>query len=96
MNIQILLRQINKRSPRLRLTTRSVSGGGGRLSFSRYGPLDLASPDQSWTFSHGRREECCPRNICSGCYIFDNGDSYPRLDSDVDKVVWLLFRGKLL
>jgi hypothetical protein len=74
----------------------SVNGGGGRLSFSRYGPSDLASSDQSWAFSHGRREECCPHNICPGCYIFDKGDSYPRLASDIDKIVRLLFLGILV
>jgi hypothetical protein len=52
--------------------------------------------DQSWTFSHGRREEYCSRNICHGCYIFDNGDSYTQLASDVDKTVRLRFLGILL
>jgi hypothetical protein len=74
----------------------SVNGGGGRLSFSRYGPLDLASSDQSWDFSHCRREECCPHNICPGRYVFDKGDSYPRLASDIDKIVRLLFLGILV
>jgi hypothetical protein len=73
-----------------------VNGGGRRLSFSRYGPLDLASLDQSWPFSHGRREKYCPCNICHGCYVFDNGDSYSRLASDVDKDVRLFSPGILV
>jgi hypothetical protein len=51
--------------------------------------LDLASLDQSWIFSHGRREEYYPRNNFPGCYVLDNGDSYSRLPSDVDQVVQL-------
>jgi hypothetical protein len=35
-------------------------------------------------------------NICSGCYVFDNGDSYLWLTNDVDKVVQLLFPGILM
>jgi hypothetical protein len=73
-----------------------VNGGGGRSNFSRYGPSNLASPDQFWTFSHGRREEYCPRNICLGCYVFDNDDSYSRLASNIDKAVRLLFSGILV
>jgi hypothetical protein len=73
-----------------------INGDGGRSSFCRYGPLDLTSPDQYWTFSDGRREEYCPRNICPGCYVFDNGDSYSRLASDIGKAVWLLFPGILM
>jgi hypothetical protein len=52
-----------------------VNGGIKRLKFSRYGSLDLASPDRSWIFSHGRREEYYPRNNFPGCYVLDNGDS---------------------
>jgi hypothetical protein len=74
----------------------NVNGGGGRLSFFRYGPSDLASLDQSWPFSHGRREKYCPRNICPGCYVFDNGDSYSWLASDVDKDVRLFSPGILV
>jgi hypothetical protein len=69
----------------------SVNCRGGRLSLSRYDPSYLASLDQSWTFSHGCHEKYCPRNICPGCYVCDNGDSYSRFTSDVDKAVWLLF-----
>jgi hypothetical protein len=57
--------------------------------------LDLASPDRSWIFSHGRREEYYPRNNFPGCYVLDNGDSYSRFPSDVDQVVWL-FRPDIL
>jgi hypothetical protein len=66
-----------------------VNGSVGRLKFSRYGSSDLASPDQSWIFSHGRCEEYYPRNNLPGCYVLDNGDSYSRLPSDVDQVVRL-------
>jgi hypothetical protein len=62
-----------------------------RLKFSRYGPSDLASPDQFWICSYGCREDVCPRNICPGCYVVDNGDSYFRLPSDVNQAVRLLF-----
>jgi hypothetical protein len=61
----------------------------GRLKFSRYGSSDLASPDQSWTFSHGRREEYYPCNNFPSCYVLDNGDSYSRFPSDIDQVVRL-------
>ena len=30
-------------------------------------------------------------NICSGCYVLDKCDSYPRLSSDVDQAVRLFF-----
>jgi hypothetical protein len=66
-----------------------VNGGVGRLNSIRYGPSDLALPDRFWIFSLGCREENYPRSICPGGYILDNGDSYPRLPSDVDQVVWL-------
>ena len=56
-----------------------VNGGFGRLSLSRYGSLDLASPDQYWIISHGCHEEVCPRNIYPGYYVFGNGDSFSRL-----------------
>jgi hypothetical protein len=39
------------------------------------------------SFSLGRCEENYPRSIYPGGYIPDNGDSYPRLPSDVDQVV---------
>jgi hypothetical protein len=32
-----------------------------------------------------------PRNICSGYYALNNSDSYSRLPSDVNQVVWFLF-----
>jgi hypothetical protein len=44
-----------------------VNGGIGRLNFSWYGSSDLSSPNQSRIFSHGFRENVCPRNICPGC-----------------------------
>jgi hypothetical protein len=47
-------------------------------------------------FSDGRHEEYCPRNICLICYIFDNGNSYSWLASDIDKAVRLLFLGILV
>jgi hypothetical protein len=72
-----------------------VSASVGRSTFSRYGPSDLALPDQFWIFSHGCREEYYHRNICSGCYVLDNGDSCSRLPSDVDQAVPLLFLGIL-
>jgi hypothetical protein len=67
----------------------SVNDRVGRLKFSRYGSSDLASPDQSWIFSHGRREKYYPRNSFPDCYVFDNGDSYSQLFSDIDQVVRL-------
>jgi hypothetical protein len=66
-----------------------VNGGVGGLNSFRYGPSDLASLDRFWIFSLGRREENYPRSICPGCYVLDNGDSFPRLPSDVDQVVRL-------
>jgi hypothetical protein len=66
-----------------------VNGGVGRLNSVRYGPSDLTSPDRFWIFSLGCREENYPRSICPGGYILDNGDSYPRLPSDVNQVVRL-------
>jgi hypothetical protein len=73
-----------------------VNDGVWRLKLYRYGPSDLALPDQSWIFSHGCREDVCPRNICSDCYILDNGDLYSWLSNDVDQTVWLLFHGILV
>jgi hypothetical protein len=67
-----------------------------RLKFSRYGPSDLASPDQFWICSYGCREDVCPCNICPGCYVVNNGDSYFQLPSDVDQAVRLLFPGILV
>ena len=63
-----------------------VNGGFGRLSLSRYGSSDLASPDQSWIVSHACREEDCPRNICPGYYVLDNGDSFSRLPTTSTKL----------
>jgi hypothetical protein len=57
--------------------------------------LDLASPDRSWIFSHGRREDYYPRNNFPGCYVLDNGGSYSRLPSNIDQVV-RLFRPDIL
>jgi hypothetical protein len=73
-----------------------VSGSVGRSTFSRYGPSDLASPDQSWIFSHGCREEYYPRNICLGCYILGKGDSCSRLSNNIDQAVRLFFPGILV
>jgi hypothetical protein len=42
-------------------------------------------------FSHGCCEEDYPRNICPGCYVLDNGESYTRLSSDIDQAVRSLF-----
>jgi hypothetical protein len=73
-----------------------VNGGAVRLQFFRYGLQDLASPDRFWIISPGCREEGYSRNICPNCYVFDNGDSYYRLSSDVDKAVRFLFPGILV
>jgi hypothetical protein len=62
----------------------------------RYDLQDLAPPDRFWIVSHGYREEGYPHNIYPDCYVFDNGDSYSRLSSDVDKAVWFLFPGILV
>jgi hypothetical protein len=56
-----------------------------------YGSSDLASPDRSWIFSHGFRDEYYLRNNFPGCYVLDNGDSCSRLPSDIDQAVRLLF-----
>jgi hypothetical protein len=66
-----------------------VNDGVGRLNSFRYGPSDLALPDRFWIFSLGCREENYPRSICPSGYILDNGDSYPRLPSNIDQVVRL-------
>jgi hypothetical protein len=68
-----------------------VNGGIGGLQLSRYGSSDLSSLEQCWIFSHRCRKEDYPRAICLGCYVFDNGDSYSRLSSDVDQAVQLIF-----
>jgi hypothetical protein len=68
-----------------------VNGGAVRLPLFRYGLQDLASSDWFWIVSPVCREEGYPRNICPDCYVFDNGDSYSRLSSDVDKAVRFLF-----
>jgi hypothetical protein len=68
-----------------------VNGGAIRLQFFRYSLQDLASSDQFWIVSPGCRKKGYPRNICPDCYVFDNGDSYSRLSSDVDKAVRFLF-----
>jgi hypothetical protein len=73
-----------------------VNGGAVRLQFFRYSLQDLASPDRFWIVSPGCREEVYPCNICPACYVFDNGDSYSRLSSDVDKAVRFLFFGILV
>ena len=70
---------------RRRDTLPDVNGGFERLSLSRYGSSDLASPDQSWIVSHGCREEVCPRIIYPGYYIFGNGDSFSRLPTTSTK-----------
>lgn len=58
--------------------------------------MNLASPDRSRIFSYGYHEDVCPRNICPGYYILDNGDSYSRVPGDVDQAVQLLFHGILV
>jgi hypothetical protein len=68
-----------------------VNDGAVRLPFFRYDLQDLASPDRFWIVSPACREEGYPRNICPDCYVFDNGDLYSRLSSDVDKAVRFLF-----
>jgi hypothetical protein len=68
-----------------------VNGGLERSQFSRYGPLDLASPDRFWIFCLCCRGEDYPRSFCPGCYVLDNGDSYSRLSIDDDKASRLLF-----
>jgi hypothetical protein len=68
-----------------------VNGGVERLKFCRYEPSDLASLYQFWIYSHGCHEEVCPRNICPGCYVLDNGDSYFWFPNNIDEAVWLLF-----
>jgi hypothetical protein len=68
-----------------------INDGAVRLQFYRYGFPDHASPDQFWILSPGCREKGYPCNICPGYYVFDNGDSYYQLPSDVDKVVRFLF-----
>ena len=71
-----------------------VNGGAVRLNLSSFVPSDFASSDRFWIFSYGCHEDC-PCNICPGCYVLDNGDSYSRLPSDVDQVV-RLFRPDIL
>jgi hypothetical protein len=73
-----------------------VPGSIGRSIFSRYGPLNLASPDRLWIFSRGCRDEYCSCNICPSCYVLNNGDSCSQLSSDVDQAVRLLFPGILV
>jgi hypothetical protein len=68
-----------------------VNGGLERSQFSRYGPLDLASPDRFWIFCLCCRGEDYPRSFCPGCYVLDNGDSYSRLSINVDKADQFLF-----
>jgi hypothetical protein len=48
-------------------------------------------PDWFWIVSPDCREKDYPRNIYLDCYVFDNGDSYSQLSSDVDKAVRFLF-----
>jgi hypothetical protein len=73
-----------------------VNGGVIKLQFYGYGLSDLASPDHFWILSPGCREEGYPCNICPDCYVFDNGHSYFRLPSDIDKAVRFLFPGMLV
>jgi hypothetical protein len=68
-----------------------VNGGAIRLQFFRYGLQDAASPYRFWIISPGCCEEGYLCNICPDCYIFDNGDSYSRLSSDIDKAIRFLF-----
>jgi hypothetical protein len=68
-----------------------VNGGVRRLNSFMYGPSDLASPDRFWIFSLGRREKNYPQNICCGCYVPGNGDSYSRLPTEVNQVVQLFY-----
>jgi hypothetical protein len=63
----------------------------GRSNFFSYGLFDLALPDRSWMVFPDCREEVCPCNTYPGCYIFDNGDSYSWLPSDIDQVVRFIF-----
>jgi hypothetical protein len=39
----------------------------------------------------GHPKEVCFRNICLGCYLLDNGDSYSRLSDDIDLAVQFVF-----
>jgi hypothetical protein len=73
-----------------------VSDGVGRSNFSRYGLSDLTLPDRSWMIFVGCHEKVFSRKIYPGCYVLDNGDSYSRLASDVDQVVWFIFPGILV
>jgi hypothetical protein len=68
-----------------------VNSGVGRLEFSRYEPLDLCSSCRFWIFSHGCCDDICSCNVYPAYYVIDNGDSYSRLPTDVDRAVWLLF-----
>jgi hypothetical protein len=77
---------IQRREPLL-----GVNAHGGKLSFFRYDPLDLAAPYHFLDFFYCFHEEDCPCNICSGCYVLNNIDSYSRLSRDVEKEVQLLF-----
>jgi hypothetical protein len=61
-----------------------VNDGVERLKLSSYGPSDLVLPDRSWIFSHGCHGDVCSRNICSDCYVLDNGDSYSGFSNDID------------
>jgi hypothetical protein len=60
-----------------------------KISSFKYGPSDLASSDRFWIFSLGGHENNYSCNICPGCYVLDNSDSYSRLPVDVDQVVRL-------
>jgi hypothetical protein len=63
-----------------------------RLNFSRYEPSDLASTFNIFDFSSPIcRENDSRCNICPGCYVFDNSDSYSPLSGDIDQVVRLHF-----
>jgi hypothetical protein len=65
----------------------SVNSAAIRLQFYRYGLPDLALPDQFWILSPGCHEEGYSCNIYPDYYVFNNGDSYFWLPSDVDKAV---------
>jgi hypothetical protein len=73
--VEIKMFTCNQKIVRRRDLLPGINGVIGRLNFWKYGLLNLASQDQFWTFSYGCCKENYPRNICSGCYVFDNGNS---------------------
>jgi hypothetical protein len=44
----------------------------------------------------GWREVVYSRNVCPSEYVLKNGDSYPRLPSDANQAIWLVFPVKLV